>query len=183
MTSFKNKMPVIKTIWWSRRRGITNCFVTNPHLFFFAGPFSAGWSVCCVVAFWVRLGTVCKRVADWAKTVPMADGNMREVTAPFWVDLSLLVDEVEGCLRRSARVCLSFSSPHPYRSLFLCKQWGSLGDGCLEKEYGWFYLGGCVWYCWYRLFHLIQATYTALFILVEEGWRWRCHCYKCVAGN
>ena len=95
------------------------------------------------------------QVCSWAKTVPMADGNMCEVSALFWVDLSLFFDKVEACLGWSARVCLSFSSPHPYPLIFFMQAVRLFGDGYLEKEYGWcflFYLGwmdvSVQWYKW-----------------------------------
>ena len=69
--------------------------------------------------------------------MPMADGNLREVSALFWVDLSQFFEKVEGCLGRSARVCLSFCSPYPYPLTFFYASGEALwGMGVWKRNMG-----------------------------------------------
>ena len=83
--------------------------------------------------------------------MPMADGNLREVSALFWVDLSQFFEKVEGCLGRSARVCLSFCSPYPYPLTFFMQAVRLFGGWVFGKGIWvvFFVLFGVAWVCLY----------------------------------
>ena len=164
MTDFRNKMPVIKTIR-RRRRGASLTALWLIRTFFVAGPF------CCQMKCLLCGGILGEarhrlQVCSWAKTLPMADGNMCEVSALFWVDLSLFFDKVEACLGWSARVCLSFSSPHPYPLIFFMQAVRLFG--------GWVF-GKGIWVVFFVLFGVDGCVCTVIqmgvsYVLVSVKW-------------